>query len=106
MQISKNEIQRPSLITPFFGLELSPYNDYIDYIETTNDKCCHSNDNFTITTKVVKNLRIKIENTRLFYKVIKGTSNSKFNHLMQVRTMFENARNSIKNGSHVMSCQV
>jgi hypothetical protein len=35
MQINQNEIQRPTLITPFFGQELTPDNEYLTYIDTS-----------------------------------------------------------------------
>ena len=37
MQINQNEIQRPTLITPFFGQELTPDNEYLTYIDTSSD---------------------------------------------------------------------
>jgi hypothetical protein len=37
MQINQNEIQRPTLITPFFDQELTPDNEYLTYIDTSND---------------------------------------------------------------------
>jgi len=35
MQININEIQRPTLITPFIGQELTPDNEFAEYIDTT-----------------------------------------------------------------------
>lgn len=37
MQINQNEIQRPTLITPFFGKELTPDNEYLSYVDTSSD---------------------------------------------------------------------
>jgi len=33
MQVNQNQIQRPSLIEPFFDKELTPDNKYITYID-------------------------------------------------------------------------
>jgi len=37
MQVNKNQIQRPSLIEPFFDKELTPDNDYVTYIDCSTN---------------------------------------------------------------------
>lgn len=50
MQVNRENIQRPSLITPFFNMELTPDNEYLTYIDTMNESKSvtsnHSNDNY------------------------------------------------------------
>jgi hypothetical protein len=36
MQIQQDQINRPRLIEPFLHLELTPSNDYVEYINTTS----------------------------------------------------------------------
>ncbi len=38
MKVSADQIKRPRLIEPFFNEELLPNNEFVVYIETTNDK--------------------------------------------------------------------
>ena len=49
MQINKDEIQRPTLITPFLSEELTPDNEFLTYVDTNND--CKS---VTQTTNYIK----------------------------------------------------
>ena len=37
MQVNKQNIQRPSLIEPFFNKELTPSNEFVTYIDCTNN---------------------------------------------------------------------
>ncbi len=49
MQVNKENIQRPSLIEPFFNLELSPTNEFIQYIDCSvkSSNVVHKKNNVT-----------------------------------------------------------
>lgn len=58
MQININEIQRPTMITPFIGQELTPDNEIVEYIDTTTiDKSVTSQLN--TSKKALKDLEIE-----------------------------------------------
>lgn len=66
MQVNKNQIQRPSLIEPFFDKELTPDNDYVTYIDcSTNSSSVVHKKNVTPDSHNIKKV-LKTENNHRY----------------------------------------
>ena len=105
MQVNTKNIQRPSLFSDFFNLELIWNNEYLTYIQTsvnavTSNLCKIAKTTINNNRRL---LRLTLKTTRSFHRSLKISLSSHVPRLNEVRNMFKKARLDIPRSRNDMS---